>query len=85
MQRVLLRKNKIDQEKLAVANSKVKTAKEKAKIEKLTEKKEREQKERLVQALSQKEVSVEQIAIIMEIDVKDVQKILKKKTAKIKE
>lgn len=54
---------------------------EKAKIAKLAEKKEREQKERLVQALARKEVSVEQIAIIMEIGVKEVQKILKKKNS----
>ncbi|MCX8656386.1 hypothetical protein J3U08_06250 [Gilliamella sp. B2894] len=64
----------IAKEKLAVANSK-------AKIAKLGEKKEREQKERLVQALVQKEVSVEQIAIIMKIGVKEVQKILKKKNS----
>ncbi|OCG17506.1 hypothetical protein A9G09_01360 [Gilliamella sp. wkB292] len=85
VERIRKEEKLIAKEKLAVANSKVKTAEEKAKIAKLAEKKERELKERLVQALAKKEVSVEQIAIIMEIDVKDVQKILKKKTAKIKE
>ena len=82
VERIRKEEKLIAKEKLAVANDKVKVAEEKAKIAKLAEKKEREQKERLVQALARKEVSVEQIAIIMEIDTKDVQKILRKKTVK---
>ncbi|MFQ1005884.1 JAB domain-containing protein [Gilliamella sp. CG22] len=74
VERIRKEEKLIAKEKLAVANSK-------AKIAKLGEKKEREQKERLVQALVQKEVSVEQIAIIMKIGVKEVQKILKKKNS----
>ncbi|RKS85278.1 DNA repair protein RadC [Orbus hercynius] len=75
----------IAKEKLAVANDKVKTAEEKARTAKLVAKQEREQKERLVHALSQKDISIEQIATIMEIDAKEVQKILKKKTVKAQE
>ena len=82
VERIRKEEKLIAKEKLAVANDKVKVAEEKAKIAKLAEKKEREQKERLVQALARKEVSVEQIAIIMEIDTKEVQKILRKKTVK---
>lgn len=81
VERIRKEEKLIAKEKLAVANDKVKVAEEKAKIAKLAEKKEREQKERLVQALARKEVSVEQIAIIMEIGVKEVQKILKKKNS----
>ena len=81
VERIRKEEKQIAKEKLAVANDKVKVAEEKAKIAKLAEKKEREQKERLVQALARKEVSVEQIAIIMEIGVKEVQKILKKKNS----
>lgn len=82
VERIRKEEKQIAKEKLVVANNKVKVAEEKVKIPKLAEKKEREQKREQKRVISsspnKKEVSVEQIAIIMEIDIKDDQNILKK-------
>lgn len=66
---------KIRKEEKAIARDKIKSEKDKTKAE-------REQKERLVLALVEKDIDVEQIAKIMEIEPKEVEKIIKKKTTK---
>ena len=68
----------IAKEKLAVANDKIKAEKEK--------RKQAEQKiTSAIHFLKEKEITTEQIATILEIDVKEVQKTLKNKTLKAKE
>nr|WP_279029444.1 JAB domain-containing protein [Snodgrassella alvi] len=70
---------KIRKEEKAIARDAVKTAKDLAKAAKNETKKERQQKEALVLALWQKEVSIEQIAIIMDTPSKLVENIVNKK------
>lgn len=69
----------IRKEEKAIARDAVKTAKDLAKAAKNETKKERQQKEALVLALWQKEVSIEQIAIIMDTPSKLVENIVNKK------
>ena len=87
MQRILRRENKIDREKehfwIIGMNDAVKTAKDIAKAAKNETKKERQQKEALVIALWEKEVSIEQIAIIMDTTPKIVEKIVNRKKSNV--
>ena len=69
----------IRKEEKAIARDVVKTAKDLAKAAKNETKKERQQKEALVLALWQKEVSIEQIAIIMDTTPRLVENIVNKK------
>jgi len=68
----------IRKEEKAIAQDAVKTAKDIAKAAKNETKKERQQKEALVIALWEKDVSIEQIAIIMDTTPKLVEKIVSK-------
>ena len=69
----------IRKEEKAIARDAVKTAKDIAKAAKNETKKERQQKEALVIALWEKEVSIEQIALIMDKTPKLVEKIVSRK------
>ena len=80
VERIRKEEKLIAKEKLAVANNKVKTAEEKAKIAKLAEKAAKEQAKTLARALLEKGVNLESVAKILEISIKDVEKIVKKKT-----
>ena len=80
VERIRKEEKLIAKEKLAVANNKVKTAEEKAKIAKLAEKAAKEQAKTLAKALLEKGVNLESVAKILEISIKDVEKIVKKKT-----
>jgi len=73
----------IRKEEKAIARDVVKTAKDLAKAAKNETKKERQQKEALVLALWQKEVSIEQIAIIMDTTSRLVENIVNKKKNEI--
>ncbi|PXZ07592.1 DNA repair protein [Gilliamella apicola] len=73
----------IRKEEKAIARDAVKTAKDIAKAAKNETKKERQQKEALVIALWEKDVSVEQIAIIMETTPKLVEKIVNRKKTSV--
>lgn len=79
IERIRKEEKQIAKEKLAVANDKVKTAEEKAKIAKLAEKAAKEQAKTLARALLEKGVNLESVAKILEISIKDVEKIVKKK------
>lgn len=73
----------IRKEEKAIARDAVKTAKDIAKAAKNETKKERQQKEALVIALWEKDVSIEQIAIIMDTTPKLVEKIVNRKKSNI--
>lgn len=73
----------IRKEEKAIARDAVKTAKDIAKAAKNETRKERQQKEALVIALWEKDVSIEQIAIIMDTTPKLVEKIVSKKKSNI--
>lgn len=73
----------IRKEEKAIARDAVKTAKDIAKAAKNETRKERQQKEALVIALWERDVSIEQIAIIMDTTPKLVEKIVSKKKSNI--
>ena len=78
VERIRKEEKLIAKEKLAVANNKIKAEKEK--------RKQAEQKiTSAIHFLNEKEITTEQIATILEIDVKEVQKTLKHKILKAKE
>ena len=78
VERIRKEEKQIAKEKLAVANNKIKAEKEK--------RKQAEQKiTSAIHFLNEKEITTEQIATILEIDVKEVQKTLKHKILKAKE
>lgn len=74
---------KIAKERLAVEKGKTKIAEEKARAEKERRDKAENEKKILINALLEKGVDLESIAKIIEISIKDVEKIVKKKTVKV--
>lgn len=85
VERIRKQEKQIAKEKLAVERDKTKTAQQKAKAEQARREEAEQKIASAIQFLSEKEIPTEQIASILDIEVKEVKKVIKNKTVKVKE